>query len=133
MYPKKQAKSDRERFLDAFKKKVGTYPAQYLHRKLSAGMEETELQRMYDALAVEIAMKAHCTVLPYAEVLQEEKKTRPRTEYPGPRTCSFQAPACSKCGAQMVLRTGVSGPRKGQKYWGCPNYPACRYTRNAEE
>ena len=40
---------------------------------------------------------------------------------------------CPRCGARMVLRTGQTGARKGQKYWGCSNYPVCRCTRNAEQ
>ena len=38
MYPKKKPKSDRERFLDAFDKRVGAAPEEYLRRKLAAGM-----------------------------------------------------------------------------------------------
>lgn len=132
MYPKKRAKSDAERFLDAFQKKVGSSPEQYLNRKLSSGMEETELQPLYDQLAVEIAMKAHCTAIRYADVFAQRKKAENRAEYHRQRAGSQQVPTCARCGAQMVLRTGVSGPRKGQKYWGCPNYPACRFTRNVE-
>ena len=132
MYPKRQAKSDRERFMDAFKKKVGSEPAQYLQRKLASGAEEAELRHLYDQLAVEIAMKAHCTAIRYADVFADNKKTENRTEYHRQRAGSQKIPTCSKCGAQMVLRTGVTGARKGQKYWGCPNYPACRFTRNFE-
>ena len=43
MYPKRKAKSDRERFLEAFKKKVGCAPEVYVRRKLAAGMNEEEL------------------------------------------------------------------------------------------
>ena len=42
------------------------------------------------------------------------------------------AQVCKRCGAQMVLRTGQSGARKGQKYWGCSNYPVCRFTVHFE-
>ena len=35
MYPKKKPKTDRERFYDAFGKKVGCTPEQYLRRKLA--------------------------------------------------------------------------------------------------
>ena len=59
MYPKKQPKNDRERFLEAFRKRVGAAPEEYLRRKLAAGMEQAELRRLYDALAIEIAQKAH--------------------------------------------------------------------------
>ena len=65
MYPKKQPKSDREKFYGAFQKKVGCKPEQYLRRKLAGGMQEAELRRLYDMLAVEIAMKARCTAIRY--------------------------------------------------------------------
>lgn len=65
MYPKKRPKTDREKFYEAFGKKVGCKPEQYLRRKLAGGMPEDELRRLYDLLAVEIAMKARCTAIRY--------------------------------------------------------------------
>lgn len=130
MYPKKQRKTDRERFYDAFRKKVGATPEEYLRRKLAGGMEEAELRRRYDALAVELAMKLRCTAVRYEDV--DLTGARTAQEHIR-RAASHQVPVCEKCGGRMVLRTGQSGPRKGQKYWGCANYPACRYTRNAED
>lgn len=35
---------------------------------------------------------------------------------------------CPKCGSAMVLRTAKTGKNKGQKFWGCSNYPRCRKT-----
>jgi restriction system protein len=36
---------------------------------------------------------------------------------------------CTKCGAEMVLRTAQRGPHLGEKFWGCSNFPRCRLTR----
>jgi len=36
-----------------------------------------------------------------------------------------EAPPCPKCGEPMRLRSARKGPRAGQKFWGCPNYPEC--------
>jgi len=36
-------------------------------------------------------------------------------------------PRCPKCGAFLVERTAKRGAHAGQRFWGCPNYPACRY------
>ena len=69
MYPKRKAKSDRERFLEAFKKKVGCAPEVYVRRKLASGMNEEELSKLYDMLAIEIARRASCTAIRYADVL----------------------------------------------------------------
>ena len=63
MYPKRKAKSDRERFLESFKKKVGCAPEVYVRRKLAAGMQEEELAKRYDMLAIEIARRASCTAI----------------------------------------------------------------------
>ena len=119
MYPKKKPKTDEERFHEIFTKKVGTTPGAYLRRKLAAGVPEGELRRMYDMLAVELARTAHCKAIRFDEALTQ-------------RAANSRVPVCPKCGAQMVLRTGQSGARKGQKFWGCSNYPACRYTKNVE-
>jgi hypothetical protein len=36
------------------------------------------------------------------------------------------APACPKCGGEMVLKTAKSGRDKGGQFWGCAAYPKCR-------
>lgn len=131
MYPKKERKSDRERFLDAFDKQVGATPQIYLRRKLAGGMNEAELRRLYDLLAVEIAKKAHCTAIRFDEAL-DGRPAVSTAERHRAHAASARVPVCPKCGAQMVLRTGKTGARKGQRYWGCGNYPACRYTRNLD-
>lgn len=35
------------------------------------------------------------------------------------------APPCPKCGEPMRRRAAKKGPRAGQAFWGCANYPAC--------
>jgi predicted RNA-binding Zn-ribbon protein involved in translation (DUF1610 family) len=34
-------------------------------------------------------------------------------------------PKCPKCGADMVLRTAVKGPHKGEQFYGCSQFPKC--------
>lgn len=36
--------------------------------------------------------------------------------------------ACPRCGADLVLRTAKKGPNAGNQFYGCSNYPKCRYT-----
>lgn len=132
MYPKKQPKSDRERFYEAFEKKVGCAPEQYLRRKLAAGLPEAELRQRYDLLAVEIAMKVRCTAVRY-DALHLAGATQTAAQRHVRRAATHEVPVCARCGARMVLRTGQSGARKGQKFWGCSNFPVCRYTKKLEE
>lgn len=111
--------------------KVGCKPEQYLLRKLAGGMPEAELRRLYDMLAVEIAMKARCTAIRY-DALQLEPAGETAAERHIRRAATHEVPVCARCGGRMVLRTGQTGARKGQKFWGCSNYPACRYTKDFE-
>lgn len=132
MYPKKKPKSDRERFEESFRRKVGCTPQVYTARKLASGMQEEELRRRYDLLAVEIAMKIHCTAVRF-DTLRSETRSPSASERHVERARRSAVPVCPRCGARMVLRTGQQGARKGRKYWGCSNYPACRCTKDLEE
>ncbi len=35
---------------------------------------------------------------------------------------------CPKCDGVMVLRTAVKGSNPGSQFWGCVDYPRCRFT-----
>ncbi len=36
---------------------------------------------------------------------------------------------CPKCGSELVLRTARSGVNAGNQFYGCSNFPKCRYTK----
>jgi restriction system protein len=40
-------------------------------------------------------------------------------------TTSSQGPGCPQCGSPMVVRANRTS---GERFWGCPRYPACRGT-----
>ena len=39
-------------------------------------------------------------------------------------------PKCPWCGGDLVIRTAKHGPSAGSQFYGCSNFPECRYTRN---
>lgn len=39
------------------------------------------------------------------------------------------APACPRCGSEMVIKEARRGSNAGSSFWGCPNFPDCRGTR----
>lgn len=39
---------------------------------------------------------------------------------------------CPRCGGELILRTAKKGENAGNKFYGCSNYPKCRYVRNIE-
>ncbi|MBW6473590.1 MAG: topoisomerase DNA-binding C4 zinc finger domain-containing protein, partial [Anaerolineaceae bacterium] len=45
----------------------------------------------------------------------------------------WTTPRCTKCGAEMVMRSAKSGPNQGKRFWGCSNYPKCRNILPIEE
>ena len=38
------------------------------------------------------------------------------------------APACPKCGTNMIRRTAKAGATPGKQFWGCSTFPKCRGT-----
>lgn len=34
---------------------------------------------------------------------------------------------CPRCGGNLILRTSTKGSNKGKQFYGCSNYPKCRY------
>lgn len=37
---------------------------------------------------------------------------------------------CPRCGGKLVLRTAKRGENKGRQFYGCSNFPKCRYIQN---
>lgn len=37
---------------------------------------------------------------------------------------------CPRCGGRLVMRIASKGTRQGIRFWGCSNYPKCRYIEN---
>jgi restriction system protein len=40
----------------------------------------------------------------------------------------FRTPSCPSCGTKLILRTARRGKGAGTHFWGCTNFPRCRYT-----
>lgn len=40
---------------------------------------------------------------------------------------------CPSCGSKLILRTAKKGANIGKSFYGCTNFPKCRYTRQIEE
>lgn len=37
---------------------------------------------------------------------------------------------CPKCGGKLILRTATKGANAGNQFWGCANFPKCRYIKS---
>ena len=69
--------------------------------------------------------KVYNKLLPYTNVDTAKKEQHKQEVYA--RTHGL---VCPKCGGQLVLRTARRGTNAGSQFYGCSNYPKCKYTRN---
>lgn len=41
---------------------------------------------------------------------------------------NYTTPSCPSCGTKLISRSSSKGKKVGQSFWGCRNFPHCRYT-----
>lgn len=44
-----------------------------------------------------------------------------------------ETPKCPRCNSALVLRTATRGANAGNQFYGCSNYPKCRYIKNLDD
>ncbi len=66
--------------------------------------------------------------IPQKEILPEPVITNEETP-----AASDAALICPKCGSPLVLRKAKKGANAGNQFYGCSNFPHCRYIRSLEE
>ena len=74
------------------------------------------------------------------EEMDAELQPIPATSAPSAESVPVPTPApievspaeklCPRCGSKMVLRTAKKAQYKGNQFWGCSQYPKCRYMEN---
>jgi len=99
------------------------YPKQVDH-----GTTDDFLDNLFDAAGLPLV---HVVVQKTYDIYQLASRFREaRAKYNQitvPRHADY-SPICPRCGITMVLRFDKDGPHKGQKYYGCLNYPECQET-----
>lgn len=121
----KSARQERDRFVEKVFAAAGlplyrqavhsTYPVRELAAALkqAATAQETEPARPKQAAA------QASPAAPSSDKFE--------SSVPVPAFASSGAPRCPQCGEEMTLRTvKKDGPNKGNKFWGCKDYPRCR-------
>ena len=81
--------------------------------KISMGVQSKDNQVMIDAMQV-----------------SDEKQIDETTDNSNAGTV---APVCLKCGGELIERVATKGQYAGQKFWGCSNFPKCKFTKKAEQ
>ena len=67
--------SDRQRFEDAFRDRIGRSPAEFIQQKLANGTEPKTIQYQYETMAAEIARQNSCAAPPFGLYASLKKKT----------------------------------------------------------
>ena len=60
-----------------------------------------------------------------SEEKQQDHITNIAAKYDNPAVCPW-------CGGKLIVRTAKQGANIGKQFYGCSNYPKCRYTRNKD-
>ena len=92
-------------------------------------------QRAYPLSQVDEATKQqHIATLRSESHIQSRRKHKYNPQRTPPvSTTSVTAhttSVCPRCGNKLVRRTAKRGTNQGHTFWGCSNYPHCRYTKS---
>jgi hypothetical protein len=106
-----------------------------LRPALAVELDNTDRSRAADLFLDQVFAAAkvpivHVMIQPQYEVKRLATQFRDamlvlRGEDPLDRATDY-SPVCPRCGITMVLRVHRAGPKAGQQYYGCLNFPECR-------
>jgi len=106
----KQKQQERDIFVDKVFRTAGL---PLVHIKASMSYDTRELSNLFRNALHDENAKIHA--------LKEKQELKYQLENDQDET-----PRCPRCGEQMVLREAKHGSHKGDKFYGCANYPRCR-------
>lgn len=111
-----------------------------------AALSEEQIQGFYDLLypytqadttvrekhIEDIEQMVHCetdklSAMPISVQTTEEISSEQIVVQPEQEATPLQ---CPRCGGALVLRTAKKGSNAGNRFYGCSNFPKCRYIRN---
>lgn len=78
----------------------------------------------------EPAITTQTAVVSANSVMVNETEHTVQTAEPMPIETARQFPKCPRCNGNLVLRTATRGANAGNQFYGCSNYPKCKYTQN---
>lgn len=66
----------------------------------------------------------------YKDLLSLDSSTETRVKHVNDIKYGSDSLICPRCGSGLVLRTARNGAYAGNQFYGCSNYPKCKYIRN---
>lgn len=89
-------------------------------------LDEERLNEIYEKLKV-LTKVDEAVKIAHVNKIQGKYQKKEKDEAPAAEVPKEQA-TCPQCGGDLVLRTAKKGSRAGKQFYGCSNYPKCRYT-----
>ena len=77
-------------------------------------------EKLYPLTQVDKAQK-----LAHVEAVRQKQQAAQQSAAPAPG----EVPVCPYCNIPLVRRTTRKGPHAGESFWGCSNYPKCKFTK----
>ena len=95
---------------------IGGHYTRYIKSFQESVFSDAEVAKMIDLLTNARLANNRATHKAHVEDLQKRRSDKNQQ-------------LCPKCGSDMVLREVKKGPRTGQPFWGCSDFPKCRTTK----
>ena len=104
-----------------------------LRVKAATGYAPSELRRLLETemnLRIADEIPAQSSESPPAPNNGDQSSEEPIAATPEPQ--QDVEPTCPKCGSPLVARIAKKGKYLGQKFWGCSQFPNCKYVAKRE-
>ncbi len=98
--------------------------------KVGSRLSPAEIDSLYSKLYPLTQVTEEQKAL-HIKTVEEKKKSLPKIASPT-RAVTRSDRKCPRCGGTLVLRTAKKGARVGKNFWGCSNYPQCRFIENID-
>jgi len=120
-----RGRHERDQFLDRTLKAAGI-PVLRIKTQSSYSIKDI-FNKIDSAFNISEGLRPEDNQVPMdATEISDEKFTDEAGD--GCNTEIFEA-VCPKCGGELVKRIATKGQYAGQKFWGCVNFPKCKFTQ----
>lgn len=108
-----------------------------IDERVGIRLDENRINQIYEKLypytqVSESVKEEHIKNIEQNSKSDSEKKFDKNIPFLEESEDSIPNNVCPRCGGELILRTAKKGDNAGNKFYGCSNYPKCRYVRDVE-
>ncbi len=102
----------------------------HIGRKTETILPESEVLELYNKLYPYTQLDEQTKALHIAQINAEAAASV--SENTPAEISSTPSNSCPRCGGVLVIRTATKGNNAGKQFYGCSNFPKCRYIKNID-